>query len=439
MAEPVVAIVGRPNVGKSTLFNRLIGRRDAIVDDAPGITRDRNYGHVSWSGRQFVLIDTGGYLPEATGLIDTAVREQVEMAIEEADIVLLVVDAKTGITKTDEQIARVLRHSQKQALLLVNKVDHQTDDLEVGRFYNLGLGDPIPVSAMLGRQTGDMLDRLMEHILRYEEREEEDTSIKLAIIGRENVGKSSLVNTLLERNRSIVTEIPGTTRDSVDSRLKYRHREYLLIDTAGLKKKAKIRENVLFYSSLRTLRSIQRCDVVLYMVDIREGLSRHDIAMLSEAAGQHKGVLLVLNKWDLIEKDDKTIEYYRKEYAERLGVLRYIPQIYVSVLDKQRLFKTLDRATEIYEEKKKRLTTSQLNTFFLPLIEQNSPPAVKGKEIKINYVTQIKSNPPMFSFFCNHPELIPEAYKRFLENRVREQFGFAGVPITLIFRKKNPK
>jgi len=436
MAEPVVAIIGRPNVGKSTLFNRLIGKRDAIVDDAPGITRDRNYGHVTWSGQQFILVDTGGYLPEAKDLIDSAIKEQAEIAISESDLVLLITDVKTGITKTDEQIAESLKRSQKESILIVNKVDSANDDPEVGIFYNLGLGDPYPVSALQGRQSGDMLDAVLDKLTQYDIKEEDDNSIKLAIIGRENVGKSSLVNMLLGETRSIVTNIPGTTRDALDSLLRYKRREYLLIDTAGLKKKAKIKENVLFYSNLRTLRSIQRADVVLYMVDIKEGLSRQDIATLDEAANQHKGILLVLNKWDLIEKDHKTLENFHREYKDRLGVLRYIPQIYVSVHDKQRLFKALDKATEIFEEKKKRLSTSELNKFFMPLIQKKSPPATMGKEMKINYVTQIKSNPPLIAFFCNHPDLITDSYKRFLENRLREQYKFAGVPIKLVFKKK---
>jgi GTP-binding protein len=436
MGEPVVAIVGRPNVGKSTLFNRLIGRRDAIVDDTPGITRDRNYGHVAWSGQQFVLVDTGGYLPEAAEQIDLAIREQVEISIEESSLVMLIVDAKTGITNTDERIASMLKRSGKEAVLVVNKVDNQQDDLEVGMFYNLGLGDPQPVSGLIGRQTGDMLDTVIRKLNRYDIREQEDTAIKLAIIGRENVGKSSLVNTLLEKTRSIVTDIPGTTRDSVDSRLQYKNKEYLLIDTAGLKKKAKIRENVLFYSNLRTLRSIQRADVVLYMVDINQGLSRGDIAILNEAAHQRKGMLLLFNKWDLVEKDQYTQERFRKAHLERLGVLRYIPQIFVSVFNKQRLYKALDLATGIYHQKKRRLNTPMLNDFILPVMQKNSPPAVKGKEIRINYVTQIKSDPPLFAFFGNHPELIPDSYRRFLENRLREQFGFEGVPIGMVFKKK---
>ncbi|HID39698.1 MAG TPA: ribosome biogenesis GTPase Der, partial [Calditrichaeota bacterium] len=278
---------------------------------------------------------------------------------------------------------------------------------------------------------------LVSRIKKYEMRNEDDSDlIKLAIIGRENVGKSSFVNTLLDQSRSIVTDIPGTTRDSIDSILQYKKREYLLIDTAGLKKKKRIKENVLFYSNLRTQRSIQRADVVLYMVDIHEGLSRQDVAVLNDAASQRKGIVLLLNKWDLIDKDHRTLDEYRREYTERLGVLRFIPQIYVSVINKQRLYKALDLATEVYEERRKRIPTARLNEFFLALIEKQTPPAVKGKEIKINYVTQVKSNPPVFAFYSNHPKLITENYQRFLENKLREQYGFVGVPVLLSFRQK---
>ena len=436
MSVPLVAIVGRPNVGKSTLFNRLIGKRKAIVDDHPGITRDRNYDFVDWNGRQFELVDTGGYMPEARRQIDLAVLEQVEIALDEADLILYLADSRTGITDVDERLAGMLRRGDKDVLLVVNKIDAERDDPEVGQFYNLGLGEPYPVSAMTGRQSGDLLDEIVRRIKKSDLPEEDEDIIKLAVIGRENVGKSSLVNTLLEQARSIVTDIPGTTRDPVDSKLKYKKRRYLLIDTAGLKKKSRIKENVLFYSNLRTYRSIERADVVLYLVDVNEGLSRQDVTILSEAAGQRKGIVLVLNKWDLIKKDHKTIEKFTKEYTERLGVMRYIPQIYVSVLEKQRLFKMLDLATEIFEERQKRISTSELNDFFQPLILENTPPAIKGKEIKINYITQVKARPPVFAFYSNHPDLITENYKRFLENKLRAQYGFVGVPVKLSFRKK---
>lgn len=436
MSQPLVAIVGRPNVGKSALFNRLIGRRKAIVDDAPGITRDRNYDIVTWAGQQFELIDTGGYLPESQHQMDLAIREQVEIAVDEADLLLFVVDCKTGITDVDDQMARLMRRSDHKVILVVNKVDDQRDDPEVGQFYNLGLGDPVPVSAMGGRQSGDLMDVIAERLSKYEIQDEYKDYIKLAVIGKENVGKSSLVNTLLEQSRSIVSEIPGTTRDPVDSVLNYKKKKYLLIDTAGLRKKKRIKENVLFYSNLRTFRSIEKADVVLYLVDIHKGIGRQDIAVLSEAEKQRKGIVLVLNKWDLINKDHKTIEVYKKENTEKLGVLRFIPQIFTSVVEKQRLYKMIDLATDVYNERKKHIPTSELNDFFLPLIHEKTPPAEKGKDIKINYVAQVKSEPPVFGFYSNFPDLIVESYRRFLENRLRKQYGFKGVPVVLSFRKK---
>jgi GTP-binding protein len=436
MTEPIVAIVGRPNVGKSTIFNRLIGQRKAIVDDQPGVTRDRNYGHVTWAGNQFVIIDTGGYMPESEHLIDLAIKEQVDIAITEADAVIFVVDVQTGITDIEEIMAKSLLRSGKDVFLAVNKVDNLEAEMEIGQFYALALGDPIPVSGMVGRGTGDLLDIIVNKIKDYAINEDERDMIHLAIIGRENVGKSSLINTLLEKQRSIVTNIPGTTRDPIDSELTYKKRKFLLIDTAGLKKKKRIKENILFYSNLRTFRSIQRADVIIYMVDIKEGMSRQDVSILNEAAEQNKGIVLALNKWDLITKDNTTIREFQKEYTERLGVLRFIPQIYVSVHEKQRLFKALDLATKVYEERKKRIATSELNDFFLPIIQEKTPPAIKGKEIKINYVAQVNAEPPVFAFYSNHPDLITEAYKRFLENKLRKQYGYIGVPITLSFRKK---
>ncbi len=436
MSKPLVAIVGRPNVGKSTLFNRLIGRRKAIVDDQPGITRDRNYDSVEWSGLQFELIDTGGYLPESQEQIDRAVREQVDIAIDEADLILYLADSKTGITDIDVRLAAMLQRSSKEVMLVVNKIDESRDDPETGQFYNLGLGEPFPVSAMTGRQSGDLLDAIIERIKKQEWQEEDEDVIKLAVIGRENVGKSSLVNTLLDQTRTIVTDIPGTTRDPIDSYLNYKKQRCLLIDTAGLKKKSRIKENVLFYSNLRTFRSIERSDVVLYLVDINEGLSRQDLNVLSEAAGQRKGIILVLNKWDLIEKDHKTIEKFKKEYIERLGVMRYIPMIFVSVLEKQRLYKMLDLAIQVFEDRQKRIPTPELNDFFQPIIHDNTPPAVKGREIKINYITQVKARPPVFAFYTNHPDLLMESYKRFLENKLRQKYGYVGVPVKLSFRKK---
>lgn len=436
MSEPIVAIVGRPNVGKSTLFNRIIGRRQAIVDDRPGVTRDRNYAVTDWNGQQFLLVDTGGYIPKSMDEIDLAVREQVEIAIEEADVIIFLVDCRTGITNIDDEIAQMLLKVSKSVLLVVNKIDTEDDFLEIGQFYNLGLGDPIPVSAMIGKRTGDFLDKVTEVLKKFPTIEKDKDFIKLAIIGKENVGKSSLVNTIISKDRHIVTDVPGTTRDSIDSYLNYKKKKYLLIDTAGLKKRAKIKENILFYSNLRTYRSINRADVVIYMIDAQKGLSRQDFNSLMDAAKERKGILVVINKWDLVKKDSHTAEKFLKELKERLGILRYIPAIFTSVIEKQRLYKMLDMATKIYEERKLKISTSKLNDFFLPVFKSTTPPAVRGREIKINYVTQIKSEPPLFAFFCNHPNLIADHYKRFIENKLREQFGFTGVPISISYRKK---
>jgi len=328
MSEPVVAIVGRPNVGKSTLFNRIIGRRQAIVDDKPGVTRDRIYSVTEWNGKQFLLVDTGGYLPGSSDVIESAVREQVEIAMEEANIILCIVDARIGITSTDEQMAQLLQKAKKDVILVVNKVDDQRDFLEVGQFYNLGLDEPVPVSAMIGKRTGDLLDKITEKLQEHTVTEEDEDVIKLAVIGKENVGKSSLVNMLLNRQRQIVTDIPGTTRDSIDSAFKYKNRQYLLIDTAGLKRRAKIKENILFYSNLRTYRSIQRADVVLCMIDANDGITRQDINILMETAEERRGLLLVVNKWDLVAKDAYSADIIKKEIRERLGILRYIPSIF---------------------------------------------------------------------------------------------------------------
>ncbi len=436
MSEPVVAIVGRPNVGKSTLFNRIIGRRQAIVDDRPGVTRDRNYAVTDWNGQQFLLVDTGGYIPKSSDEIDLAVREQVEIAIDEADVIIFLVDSQTGITGFDDQIAQLLQKVNKDVLLVVNKIDSDNDFLEIGQFYNLGLGDPIPVSAMIGKRTGDFLDKVTEILEKFPAKEQDNDYIKLAIIGKENVGKSSLVNTIISKERHIVTDVPGTTRDSIDSYLNYNKMKYLLIDTAGLKKRAKIKENILFYSNLRTHRSINRADVVIYMIDAKKGLSKQDFTSLMDAAKERKGILIVINKWDLIKKDTHTADIFLRELKERLGILRYIPVIFTSVIEKQRLYKMLDLATKIYEERKRKISTSKLNNYFLPIFKSTTPPAVRGKEIKINYVTQIKTEPPLFAFFCNQPDLIADHYQRFVENKLREQFGFIGVPISISYRKK---
>ena len=436
MSISVVTIVGRPNVGKSTLFNRIIGRRQAIVDDKPGVTRDRNFAEADWCGHEFLLVDTGGYMPKSQDVIVNAVKEQVEIAIVESDVIVLLVDAKTGITTIEDELARILKGANRDVILVVNKVDSVKDELEVGQFYKLGLGEPIPLSAMIGRRTGDFLDKVIEKLAKQPIIDKEDDAIRLAVIGKENVGKSSFVNTILKKDRQIVTEIPGTTRDSIDASFRYQKANYIIIDTAGLKKRSKIKENILFYSNLRTYRSIKRCDVVLYIVDAEKGLTKQDIQILLESAKERKGIVCVFNKWDLVEKDHRTMDSIKKDILEKFGELRFIPVIFTSVKDKQRLYKTLDLATQIYKERRKRIATSVLNDYFGPVLSKTTPPAVRGKEIKIKYITQVKTNPPVFVFYSNHANLISENYKRFIENRLRDKFGFVGVPLTLSFRDK---
>jgi len=437
MKEPVVSIVGRPNVGKSTLFNRLLGRRQAIVDDEPGVTRDRNYAVAEWNGRSFILVDTGGYLPKSKSQIDLAVREQVQIAIDESDVILFIVDARTGITDIDMELAEKLITGQRPVMLLVNKVDDERDVAEVGQFYKLGLGQPWPVSAMIGIRTGDMLDALTSRFTASITQEQDGGAIRIAVIGKENVGKSSLVNALLNQQRQIVTEIPGTTRDSIDSRFTYKKQHYIMIDTAGLKKRSKIKENIVFYSNLRSYLSMRRCDVVLYMISAEEEFSKQDIQVLVRAEQEKKGIVCAFNKWDLVEKDQNTIARYSKELKEKMGDLRYIPFIFISVLQKQRLYKTLDLITRVFWERQKRIPTAELNEYLLSIIARTTPPATMGKEIKINYISQLKTTPPLFTLYCNHPDLVAEHYQRFLENKLREKFGFQGVPLKLIFKKKS--
>ncbi len=436
MSLPVVTIIGRPNVGKSTLFNRIIRKREAIVDDKPGVTRDRLYAQTEWSGQPFILVDTGGYLPKTTGEIERAIREQVEIAIAETDFILYVVDRSTGITDWDYEIAEKLKKAAKPVLLLVNKVDNEVMEGEIYQFYNLGLGDPVGISALQGRGIGDMLDQLIRHLREVPTLPAPEEAIKLAVVGKENVGKSSFVNTLLGQPRSIVTPIPGTTRDPIDSPLNYRRRKYLLIDTAGLKRRARVKENILFYSQLRALRSIQRADVVLYFMDASEGPTRQDMRIIQEAVRQRKGVVIAVNKWDLIPKNEKTLAEWETALKEKLGSFGFIPIVFTSVLEKKRLYKLMDVATQVYEELNKYISTSDLNEELLPIIKEINPPAIQGKEIKINYITQVKRNPPVIAFFSNFPDLIGESYKRFLERKIRERWGFVGVPLTLVFKSK---
>jgi GTP-binding protein len=437
MGRNIVAIVGRPNVGKSTLFNRIIGERDAIVDPQSGVTRDRHYGEAQWNGKKFTVIDTGGYVPESKDVFEAAIREQVWIAIEEADVIVFVVDGIMGVTPLDVEIAKILRQTNKKVVLAVNKIDNEKSEIYTAQFYELGVGEPFPISALHGRKIGDFLDEVVKDLpsVDGEEKNEED-QIKVAIVGQPNVGKSSFVNAVLGENRTIVTDIPGTTRDSIDTQFEYNGNRFLLIDTAGLRKRSKIKESIEFYSAIRALKALQRCDVAVVMLDATCGLERQDLRIIGEAAELKKGIVIAVNKWDLVEKDANTALEYEHALKSRLKVFDYVPVVFISAKTKQRIFKVLDLAKVVHDERAKRIKTSELNKVLFPIVKETPPPAVSGKEIKIKYVTQVKSSPPVFAFFANFPDDIPEHYKRFLENKIRENFGFIGVPLTIIFKRK---
>lgn len=462
MSDKIVAIVGRPNVGKSSLFNRLIGEKVAIVDDMPGVTRDRNYGKAEWNGKTFFLIDTGGYVPDSKDMFESAIREQVKISIDEADIVLFVVDAKSGLMPLDIEIGRILRkevskkeYDGKKVILAVNKVDGPKDENAKSDFYKLGLGEPMEVSALVGRRSGDLLDAIADDLGDVEPVVDDESIIKIAIIGRPNVGKSSITNALTNSNRNIVTNIPGTTRDSIDTTIKYHGKEIILIDTAGLRKKNKIAkaESLEFYSAIRTHRAIERCDVAVIVIDaasIEQQLSKNsdpkeatfklnkeDVDIIREAADLKKGILIVVNKWDLIEKDSNTAALFELKVKEHLQNFAYLPFLFTSVITNQRVAKITDEALKVYDERAREIKTSELNNKLSKIIEDTPPRSKTHRELKINYITQLRFSPPIFGFFTNLPDEIEENYKRFLENKMRGIWGFTGVPITLVFKKKN--
>ena len=437
MKTPLVVIVGRPNVGKSTLFNRLVGKRDAIVHDKSGVTRDRNYGSADWAGKEFQIIDTGGYVPNSKDLFETAIREQVEIAISEADVILFVVDVRTGVNSVDIEIAEMLRRSNKNFLLIVNKVDSEGFESSVADFYRLGIKKVYSISALAGRKLGDMLDDLTESFISVDADKPEDGRLKIVIVGRPNVGKSSLTNALLGHDRSIVTDIPGTTRDSIDSVLKYYGQEIVLIDTAGLRKKKRIDESVEFFSTIRTLKTIGESDVVVLMIDAQTGLEKQDQKIIDEAVRWRKGLIIAVNKWDLIEKDNSSTKLYEDEIRDKIGSIDYAPVIFISALTKQRIFKLIDLCLSVNDERKKKIPTKLLNDTLLSEIERVPPPATgTGKEVKIKYITQVGDHYPVFLFFSNYPKNIPEHYRRFLEKLIRKNFGFLGVPMTISFKNK---
>ena len=436
MSEWLVAIVGRPNVGKSTLFNRIIGQRDAIVHDTPGVTRDRHYAEAEWAGKVFSLVDTGGYVPESEDVLEAAIREQAEVAIREADAVLFVVDGETGPMPTDLEIAAVLRKAGKKVILVVNKIDNEKRETSLAEFYKLGIGEPLAVSALIGRTVGDLLDAVTAGF-DGSKTQEPDPRLKIAIIGKPNVGKSSLVNALLQQDRNIVTDIPGTTRDPIDAVLKYHGEEIVLVDTAGLRKKSRIKESVEFYSTLRALKSIERCDVAVVLIDAMQGLEHQDLRIIESAIERTRPVVIAVNKWDLIEKDSTTARTLEKALKEKLRVYDYIPVIFLSALKGQRIYKLMELVKSVDAGQNRRITTSELNDLMGEDIRAFPPQSRTCKEIKINYVTQVRSKPPVFAFFCNEPKLVDENYRRYLENKIRSHFTFSGVPIVLSFKRKN--
>jgi len=435
--EPIVTIVGRPNVGKSTLFNRIAQKRKAIVHHQAGITRDRIYERVNWTGRQFMLIDTGGFVPESQDKIENAILAQIRIAIEEADLILFLVDVVDQITPWDLDIAKSLRVSQKPVLLIVNKCDNQICDQSCYEFFRLGFGEPIPISALNGRRIGDLLDLILARLPKEAPAEKDQTEhLRLAIVGIPNAGKSSLVNAILGQDKLIVTDIPGTTRDSIDTEIKYHGQAVTLIDTAGLRKKRNIDSQVEFFSILRAEKAIERCNVAILVVDAEQGFNRQDIAIARLILDHKKGLVVAVNKWDLVSKETNTMKKYREEIIYRFPELTYYPIIFISALTRQRIGQVLEQANEVYQSNQTRISTGELNTFFQKVIDRIPPPAVKGKYIQIKYVTQVKKAPPVFVFFTNDPRSIKEEYRRFLENRLRQQFGFNGVPLTILFRQK---
>lgn len=436
MKIPLVAIVGRPNVGKSTLFNRIVGKREAIVDDQSGVTRDRNYAESEWAGKKFRMIDTGGYVPDSKDLFETAIREQVEVAISEADAILFITDVRDGVNPMDHNITDMLRSSGKRFYLIVNKVDSEKFEVAATEFYSLGIENIYDISALVGRKLGDLLDIVTENFPDYNDLTP-DTRLKIAIIGRPNVGKSSLTNALLGYDRSIVTEIPGTTRDSLDSVLKYYGEEIVLVDTAGLRKKKKVQESIEYFSNIRTLKAIGECDIAVVMIDANYGLEKQDQKIIDEVVRWRKGLVLAVNKWDLLEKETNTARDFELTMREKMGSVDYAPVIFISALTKQRIFKLVDLCKKIGQERKKKISTSELNDILLPEIEKNSPPATHtGREVKIKYITQVGDYYPIFIFFCNYPKEIADHYKRWLEKLIRRKFGFEGVSLTLTFKQK---
>jgi GTP-binding protein len=430
----IVAIVGRPNVGKSTLYNRLVGFRDAITDDFAGVTRDRKYGFCEWNGKRFTVVDTGGFVPSSKDVFEMAIRQQAHIAMEEAAVILFMVDAQTGITDLDEELARLLRRSPKPVFLVVNKVDNFSAQADANEFWSLGFPNTFFIASITGSGTGDLLDAIAERV-------EEEPSLKtdlpkFAIIGRPNVGKSSLVNALLGEERNIVTPIAGTTRDPIHSVYNKFGKQFILIDTAGIRKKTKVEENLEFYSVMRAIRALEECDVCLLVLDATQGIEAQDLHLFRLAQKRHKGIVILVNKWDLIEKDTHTARDYEENIKKRIAPFSDVPILFISAVDKQRIFQAVEAALSVYENRQRKIKTSELNELMLDIIEKTPPPSVKGRFPKFKYVTQLPTHYPSFAFFVNNPNWVRDTYLQFLENQLRQHYDFKGVPIEIYARAK---
>lgn len=431
----IIAIVGRPNVGKSTLFNRLTESNQAIVKEVSGVTRDRIYGRGEWNGIPFSVIDTGGYVKGSDDIFEGEIRKQVEIAIDEANVIVFVVDVMTGITDLDEKVAGILRKSKKKVFIAANKVDNTERIGLSSEFYSFGFGEIFDISAVNGSGTGELLDELVQHFDKAADMDEPDIP-RVAVVGKPNVGKSSLINALTGEDRNIVTDISGTTRDAINTRYNSFGFDFMLIDTAGIRKKSKVHEDIEYYSVLRSVRAIENSDVCIFMLDATEGIQKQDLSIFYIAEKNHKGVVVLVNKWDLIEKDHKTTKEYEDKIREELAPFNDVPILFTSTVTKQRIHRTLETVMRVYENRIKRIPTSELNEVMQEVIAGNPPPSVKGKYIKIKYIQQLPTHAPAFAFFCNLPQYIGESYKRFLENRIRENWDFEGVPIRIFFRRK---
>jgi GTP-binding protein len=432
----IVAIVGRPNVGKSTFFNRLIQRREAIVDSVSGVTRDRNYGKSEWNGKEFSVIDTGGYIKGSDDVFEAEIRRQVELAIDEADAIIFVVDVEEGITPMDAEVAKLLRKVTKPILLAVNKVDNAMREKDAIEFYNLGLGDYFTIASISGSGTGDLLDKLVEVLPELPETTEEEVLPRFCVVGRPNAGKSSFINALIGEDRFVVTDIAGTTRDAIDTKYNRFGFEFNLVDTAGIRRKAKVKEDLEFYSVMRSVRAIEHSDVIILLIDATRGFEGQDQSIFWLAEKNRKGVIILVNKWDLVEKDTMSTRDYEVKIREQLQPFTDVPILFISALTKQRLLKSLEETVKVFENRKQRISTSKFNDFMLKLIEAYPPPALKGKYVKIKYCMQLPTPTPQFVFFANLPQYVKEPYKRFLENKIRENWDFSGVPIDIYIREK---